>query len=87
MVNKQNLDKELFDWKQKRLEQGKFPCMCGHFESSHVKGMCIACHGEDNDHPASAHGEGHAVGSCFHQHAQMDNLTLIEWMAHHQKDI
>jgi len=79
-MDKNALDRELFEWKQKRLEDGKFPCICGHFKNVHVKNLCIGCHGDDT-HPATVHGEGWAVGSCFHQFVQMDNLTLIEWMA------
>jgi hypothetical protein len=77
LVNEQNLNKELFDWAQNRLERGKFPCVCGHFESSHVKRMCIACHGKDQ------HGEGCSDEdyTCWHPFEQMDNLTLIEWMS------
>jgi len=86
MVDKKALDAELFDWKQKRLEEGKFPCKCGHFESSHVKNLCIGCHG-DPEHTASAHGEGWAVGSCFHRFSQMDNLTLIEWMVDNKQEL
>lgn len=87
-VNKENLDKELYEWKQKRLEEGKFPCACGHFESSHVKNLCIGCHGSENDkHPAPAHGEGFAVGSCWHKFEQMDNLTIIEWISKNKGEI
>jgi hypothetical protein len=83
MVNKENLDAELFAWKQNRLEEGKFPCLCGHFETAHVKRMCIACHGKDTDHESSVHGEGF-FDSCFHEFKIMDNLTLIEWFAQHK---
>lgn len=86
MVNNENLDKELFKWKQTQLEKGKFPCKCGHLESVHVKSLCIGCHGDD-EHPASAHGEGWAIGSCFHKFIQMDNLTLIEWCAQNKADL
>ena len=85
MVNEKELNKELADFKQKRLEEGKFPCKCGHFEASHVKSLCIGCHG-DEEHPASAHGEGWAVGSCFHLFEIMDNLTIVEWMAQNKNN-
>ena len=86
MIDDSALDKELFEWKQSQLEKGKFPCICGHLESMHVKNLCLGCHGEDT-HPASAHGEGWAVGSCFHRFVQMDNLTLIEWVAQNKEGL
>lgn len=85
-MNNDALNGELFEWKQKRLEEGKFPCLCGHFESVHVKNLCIGCHG-DEEHPASAHGEGWAVGSCFHKYVQMPNLDIVEWMAKNKQDL
>jgi hypothetical protein len=74
------LDKELFAWKQERLEQGKFPCECGHFESSHVKRMCIACHGQIVPDDVLVDYR------AFHRYEQMDNLSLIEYMAAHKND-
>jgi hypothetical protein len=75
-MDNQKLNKEVFDWKQSRLEEGKFPCICGHFESSHVKRMCIACHGNDT---------GEFTTNCFHPFKQMDNLTIVEWIAAHKE--
>jgi hypothetical protein len=79
MVNNEQLDAELLAWKREKLDQGKFPCMCGHFESSHVKGMCIACHGIEG-HTESSFLESE---SCFHIYKQMPNLDLIEWFDKH----
>jgi hypothetical protein len=81
-VDKKILDKEMFAWKQARLEEGKFPCVCGHFESSHVKRMCIACNNteiSDEDRVVAYRG--------FHLYTQMDNLSLIEYMAAHKEDV
>ena len=86
MVDKKNLEKEMFEWQQTKLEEGKFPCMCGHFANAHVKSLCIACHG-DEIHSAPVHGEGFSYDSCFHPFTQMDNLTLIEWMAKNKKEL
>ena len=86
MLNENELNKELFNWKQKRLEEGKFPCVCGHLENVHIKNLCIGCHGDDA-HPASAHGEGWAVGSCFHKYEQLDNLSIIEWIAKNKEEL
>jgi hypothetical protein len=81
MVNDDHLNAELFAWKQKKLEEGKFPCQCGHFESSHVRGLCILCHGGDSKTDPK-YGD-----NCWHYFKQMDNLSLIEHMAQHKKDI
>jgi hypothetical protein len=81
MVNKKNLEKALLEWKQEQLEKGKFPCHCGHFESSHVKRMCISCHGEETKE------NGDDDTSCWHSYKSMDNLTLIEWMAKHKEEL
>jgi hypothetical protein len=84
VVNKKELNKEIFDWAQGKLEQGKFPCICGHFESSHVKRMCLACHGGDEkkDDPTE-----HWEGGCWHPFKAMDNLSLVEWMAAHKGEL
>jgi hypothetical protein len=88
-LNKDKLDTELYEWKQSRLEDGKFPCRCGHFESSHIKRMCIACHGKDGHTESSYEDDGLSVkvGTCYHDFEPMDNLTIVEWMAQHRKDI
>jgi len=84
-LNKEKLEAELFAWKQQRLEQGKFPCKCGHFERSHVKRMCVVCQGED-DYNLFSNLSEHKF-SCFHSFAPMDNLSIIEWIAAHRNDI
>jgi hypothetical protein len=87
LVNKKALDKALLEWKQQRLEEGKFPCQCGHFESSHVKRMCIACHGEEpNDDVEMSHDFDYG-NNCWHEFKSMDNLTLIEWFAKNVEEI
>lgn len=86
-MDQKNLDKELFQWKQARLEDGKFPCKCGHFESTHTKRFCIACHGDDQNHVANVHGEGFPFDSCFHVYIKMDNLSVIEWIAKNKEEL
>lgn len=77
MINKKFLNKEELLWKQIKLEQDQFPCKCGHFKNSHIKGLCVTCHSEyfmiTNRN----------VSSCFHEYVQMFNLDIIEWMAKH----
>jgi hypothetical protein len=89
MVNNEQLEAELFAWKQQRLESGKFPCKCGHFESSHIKRICIMCHGEDDCNIVSYNSPDLDLqyGNCFHGFEPMDNLSIIEWIAANRNDI
>jgi len=81
MVDENNLKKEMSQWIQEKLEKNKFPCAkCKHFESSHIKGLCIGCHDIENDW----HGENRV--SCYHVYEQIDNLSLIEWVAEQKEE-
>ena len=73
---KEALNKETFDWKQSKLEEGKIPCECGHFESAHHKTLCLPCHSADGDN----------CSHCWHKYYPMDNLALIEWIAKHKEN-
>lgn len=79
MESKDALNKELKEWRQEKVQQGKFPCKrCHHFESLHIKRMCIACHDDEIDHHDFKH-------SCYHSYEKMDNLSLIEWFAQNKE--
>ena len=82
MLDENFLKKEMSKWIQEKLEQNKFPCAtCKHFEPAHVKGLCIACHEvEDDIHRNDG-------VNCFHKFKQIDNLSLIEWVAENKNQL
>lgn len=83
MVDKGALNKETLQWIQEKLEKNKFPCAkCKHFESVHVKGLCIGCYDEEDD---DIHVRSNKT-SCYHVYAKMDNLSLIEWVAAYKEE-
>jgi hypothetical protein len=80
-MDKNALNKETLDWIQKKLEHGKLPCKkCQHFESAHVKGICVACHRAEEDETKKN------KVSCYHLFKIMDNLSIIEWVAKHKDE-